>query len=63
MLDYLLDCCKPTIIECEQEPEEFGEVSNNYIYNCEVCEDKDCEYWQDYNEEFKSCGRKKELKK
>ena len=50
MLDYFLKSCEPTIIKCEQEIEEFGEVSNNYIYNCEGCDDKDCEYWQDYNE-------------
>ena len=56
MLDYFLKCCEPTIIKCEQEAEEFGEVSNNYIYNCEGCEDKDCEYWQDYNEEIQNAS-------
>lgn len=49
--------------ECEGEPKIIGiekeyeftnddgsfETSDSYIYNCHECDNKECEYWKEYN--------------
>ena len=42
------DCCEPEIIRAEKEYEPDG-YSLNFIYNCEECDNTECEYWSEYN--------------
>jgi hypothetical protein len=41
--------CEPEIIRAEKEYEPDG-YSMEYTYNCQECENKECEYWGDYND-------------
>ena len=41
--------CEPKVVGVHQEPEGFGEYSTSPIYNCHDCDDRECEYWSDYN--------------
>ena len=40
--------CEPKIIKAERAYEPDG-YSMDYTYNCEICDNTDCEYWQEYN--------------
>ncbi len=41
--------CEPTVIRAEKvyEPDGF---SLNYTYNCEECDNEECEYWKEHND-------------
>lgn len=43
--------CEPKVVAIHQEYEGEGEYSTSPIYNCEDCDDRECEYWSDYNHE------------
>lgn len=40
--------CEPKVIRAEKEYEPDG-YSLNYIYNCEECDNNECEYWGEHN--------------
>ena len=40
--------CEPTIIKAERAYEPDG-YSMDYTYNCEICDNNECEYWHEYN--------------
>ena len=41
--------CEPKVVGKHQEPSD-GEIMTEPIYNCENCEESDCDYWKDYND-------------
>lgn len=41
--------CEPTVISAEKEYEPDG-YSMSYTYNCECCDNEECEYWSEYND-------------
>lgn len=41
--------CEPTVIRAEKEYEPDG-YSMNYTYNCDECDNEECEYWSEYND-------------
>ena len=41
--------CAPKIIRAEKEYEPDG-YSMEYIYNCDECDNTECEYWKEHNE-------------
>ena len=46
--------CEPKVIKIEKEYEGCDsegniEFSNNPIYNCEECDNLECEYYKDFN--------------
>ena len=43
--------CEPQVIGVHQEYEGEGEYSESAIYNCENCDDRECEYWSEHNVE------------
>lgn len=40
--------CEPKIIRAEKAYEPDG-YSMEYTYNCDECDDTECEYWKEYN--------------
>ena len=40
--------CEPEIIKAERVYEPDG-YSMDYTYNCHICDNRECEYWSDYN--------------
>lgn len=42
--------CEPEIIKAERAYEPDG-YSMDYTYNCHICDNRECEYWSDYNHE------------
>ena len=42
--------CYPKVVRIEKEPEEPGEYSISKIYNCEDCDNKECEEWKDFHD-------------
>lgn len=46
--DYYCTPCEPTVISAEKVYEADG-YSMDYTYNCEECDNEDCEYWREYN--------------
>lgn len=40
--------CEPEIIRAEKQYEPDG-YSMDYIYNCEECDNTECEYWKEHN--------------
>lgn len=48
MLDEGGCTCEPKIISAEKEYEPDG-YSMSYTYNCEECDNEECEYWSEYN--------------
>ena len=59
--------CEPKIVGSHQEYEgtnEDGsiEYSTEAIYNCEDCDETDCEYWKEYNlSKWEELQKEKEL--
>lgn len=54
---YMESFCdgEPKVIGAYQEFEGYDEngrmeTSTSYTYNCEDCEEKDCEHWKDFHE-------------
>lgn len=47
---YMDNFCQgePKVVSAEMEYEPDGN-SISYTYSCQECENKDCEYWQEYN--------------
>lgn len=50
--NYMNSFCEgePKVISAEKEYEPDG-YSMSYTYNCEDCDERDCEHWKDYHEE------------
>ena len=46
--EYYCTPCEPKVIGIHQEPSD-GEVMTSPIYNCEECDNEECEYWKEYN--------------
>lgn len=46
--DYMRDC-EPTVVGVHQEPQD-GEIASEPIFNCEDCENDECEYWEQFHE-------------
>ncbi len=46
--EYYCTPCEPTIISAEKVYEADG-YSMDYIYNCENCDNTECEYWKEHN--------------
>ena len=46
--EYYCTPCEPTIISAEKVYEADG-YSMDYTYNCEECDNEECEYWKEYN--------------
>lgn len=54
MSEYLSSDCEPEVTGIYREFEGFDdegrmETSDNLIYNCEDCSNKECSYWSKYN--------------
>lgn len=47
--DRYITGCNPQVVAVHLEPQD-GEISREPIYNCENCEECDCEYWGDFND-------------
>lgn len=41
--------CQPKVVEVNIEPQDDGFVKEN-IFNCNRCNECDCEYWEDFND-------------
>lgn len=46
--EYYCTPCEPTIVSAEQVYEADG-YSMDYIYNCDNCDNEECEYWKEHN--------------
>ncbi len=40
--------CEPKVVGTHQEPQD-GEISTEPIFNCEDCQECDCDFWEDHN--------------
>lgn len=52
--DEYYEDCEPKVINFSEEFEYFDEngkavITHTPIFNCESCDEKDCEFWSDYN--------------
>ena len=45
--EYMSDC-EPKIIKAEKAYEPDG-YSMEYTYNCDECDNEECEYWKEHN--------------
>ncbi len=41
--------CEPKVVAVHLEPAD-GEIQKEPVYNCENCQECDCEYWEDFND-------------
>ena len=41
--------CEPTVVGVHQEPQD-GEIASEPIFNCEDCDNEECEYWKEFHE-------------
>lgn len=41
--------CEPKVVAVHLEPQD-GEIAREPVYNCENCQECDCDYWEDFNE-------------
>lgn len=41
--------CEPTVIRAEKAYEPDG-YSMEYTYNCDECDNEECEYWKEHND-------------
>ena len=46
--DYMR-VCEPTVVGVHQEPQD-GEIASEPIFNCEDCDNDECEYWKEFHE-------------
>lgn len=46
-----MDECKPKVIRIEQETERDGTYWEVPIHNCQECNNKECEFYLEYNDE------------
>ena len=49
--DKYMTGCEPKVVESGWEYEGGDEYSQWYVMNCERCNEKDCPYWAEYNED------------
>ena len=43
--------CTPKVVRIAREPEgPAGDFSETKIYNCEECDNKECEEWKDFHD-------------
>lgn len=56
--EYMSRDCEgePQVISAEKEFEGYDEkgcveYSMSYTYNCEECDERDCEHWKDFHED------------
>lgn len=47
--DKYWEPCEPEIIKAEKVYENDG-YSMDYTYNCQMCDNTECENWREYNE-------------
>lgn len=41
--------CEPKVIAVHLEPQD-GEISRENVYNCENCQECNCDYWEEFND-------------
>ena len=41
--------CEPKVIAVHLEPSD-GEIQREPIYNCENCQECNCDYWEEFND-------------
>ena len=51
-VDNYMQWCEPTVVEVHQEPQD-GEIASEPIFNCEYCNNDECEYWDTYHDKEK----------
>lgn len=48
-VDNYMQWCEPTVVEVHQELQD-GEIASEPIFNCEYCDNDECEYWDTYHD-------------
>lgn len=52
-VDEFMKGCEPEVIRVDKQYEGTfngeAEFSDDRIYNCEECDNEECEYWSEYN--------------
>ena len=48
-VDNYMQGCEPTVVGVHQEPQD-GEISSEPIFNCEDCDNDECEDWKEFHE-------------
>ena len=51
-VDNYMQWCEPTVVEVHQEPQD-GEIASEPIFNCDYCDNDECEYWDTYHDREK----------
>ena len=51
-VDNYMQWCEPTVVEVHQEPQD-GEIASEPIFNCDYCDNDECEYWDTYHNKEK----------
>ena len=51
-VDNYIQWCEPTVVEVHQEPQD-GEIASEPIFNCDYCDNDECEYWDTYHNKEK----------
>jgi len=41
--------CEPKVVAVHLEPQD-GEIAKEPVFNCENCQECDCDYWEEHND-------------